>query len=145
MKKNSLILMLLAAVMMTSSCKKEKVVDARDQFVGSWSGNGNFTIPDLQINYSDVSAQTITKNSSNSNQINISDASESHVASVNGNSYTYSEYTATVEDPTLGTMVWIINGIGTINGSNILESGTVRTVIQGSTYYGTWTSNMVKQ
>ena len=143
MKKNLLFLLLVLGVTF-SSCKKDTpvVTDNRDKFVGTWNGTININIPDLLINSSENISEDYTKSSSNSNQIVI-DASQT--ANVNGNSYTYNEFTETIDDPTYGTIVFIFNGTGTINGSNIIESGTVSTVIQGQTYNGTWSSNLVIQ
>lgn len=143
MKKNLFALLLLVGVVL-SSCSKDTpaVTDARDKFVGTWSGTQRIIIPDLGLDNSDNVSEVHTKSTSNSNQI-IIDGSQT--ANVNGNSYTYNQFTVTENDPTLGTIMLIFNGNGTINGSNIIESGTLSTVIQGQTYNGTWSSNLVKQ
>ena len=135
--------MLLVLGVAFSSCKKDTpVVDVRDKFVGTWNGTQNITIPDLSINSSDFYSEVYSKSTSNTNQIIIN---SDQTASVNGNSYTYNQFTETTTDPTYGTIVFIFNGIGTINGTNIIESGTVSTIIQGQSYNGTWSGNLVKQ
>ena len=145
MKKNLLSLLLIIGVVF-SSCKKDDPVvptDPRDKFVGTWSGTYSVVIPGLGINYSDIATVAYTKSSTNANQIIID---TDQTANVNGNSYTYNQFTETQNDPTLGTVVFIFNGVGSINGTtNITESGTVSTIIQGQTYNGTWSGNMVKQ
>ena len=144
MKKILTATLLFAGILFISSCKKDTpaATDARDKFVGTWAGTQRILIPGLGVDYSDNVSEPFTKSSSNSNQI-IIDGTQT--ANVNGNSYTYDQFTITDTDPTLGTIVMIVNGTGTINGSNIIESGTLSTVIQGQTYNGTWSGNLVKQ
>ena len=144
MTKNAISILLILGVILFSSCKKDTpaATDARDKFVGTWSGTQRIVIPGLGIDNSSTVSEPYTKSTTNSNQI-IIDGTET--ANVNGNSYTYNEFTITDTDPTLGTIVMIVNGTGTINGSNIVESGTLSTVIQGQTYNGTWSGNLVKQ
>lgn len=144
MKKNLLALLLIVGVVF-SSCKKEDPVtptDARDKFVGTWNGTQTIVISGLGINSSDAVSETHAKSSTNANQIIIDG---SLIANVNGNSYTYNQFTETITDPTLGTVVFIFNGTGTINGTNIVETGTVSTIVQGQSYNGTWSTNLVKQ
>jgi hypothetical protein len=130
-----------AVALIFTSCKKEDAVDPRDKFVGNWSGNFNFSIPELSINESTTWDSPISKSGSNSNQIIV----DGNSANVNGNSYTYNQFTISEDIPNLGVVVFLFNGIGTLNGSNLNESGTVSTVIQGTTYSGTWSTNLVKQ
>lgn len=125
------------------SCTKEDIpVDQRDAFEGNYKGTANFKIPSLSVNQTDQYSIEIFKGAPNSNKITIDGI---YSASVNGNSYTYSEFTQTENNPTLGTIVFILNGTGTLIGANLTEFGTVRTVILGVTHNGTWSSNSVKQ
>ena len=143
MKKNLLSLLLVLGVLFTS-CKKDSpaVTDNRDKFVGTWNGTQRIVIPDLAVDYSqNISGEDISLSSS-SNQIVID---FSKTAIVNGNSYTYNQFTETTTDPTYGDIIIIFNGTGTINGSNIVEGGTCNTIIQGQTFNGTWSGNLVKQ
>jgi hypothetical protein len=136
---------LCATTLMFSSCKKDDpvtpAVDPRDKFVGSWSGNFSISIPNLSISESGQTVVSISKSGSNSSQIIV----DGNSANVNGNSYSYNQFTETINDPDLGDIVLLINGIGTLNGSNLNESGTVSTVIQGTTFNGTWSTSLVKQ
>lgn len=142
-----LFLMLFVGSALLFSCKKDSpttttATDARDKFVGTWSGNQTVVIPDLSINSTDLVSELITKSSSSQNQI-IIDGTQT--ANVNSNSYTYNQFTEVINDPNVGDIVLIINGTGTVNGSNIIESGVLYTIVQGVTYNGTWSSNLVKQ
>lgn len=142
-----LFLMLFLGSALLFSCKKDSpaatvATDQRDKFVGTWKGNQTINIPDLNVNNTDLVNEVFSKSSSSQNQI-IIDGTQT--ANVNNNSYTYNEFTQVVNDPSLGDIVIIVNGTGTANGSNITESGVLYTVIQGVTYNGTWSSNLVKQ
>ena len=145
MKKISLLLMMSIATLMFVSCKKESATttptDPRDKFVGNWSGTMHFTIPTLAVDQTSNETHIIIKSNTNSNQILV----DSIPANVNGNSYTYVQYTETYDDPTLGTVVYTLNGVGNLNGTNLTESGTLNMVAQGVSYPGSWSSNMVKQ
>ncbi len=145
MKKISLFLLMSIATLMFVSCKKESTpvtpTDARDKFVGNWSGTMHFIIPTLAVDQTSNETHSIIKSSTNSNQILV----DSIPANINGNSFTYVQYTETYDDPTLGTVVYTLNGVGTLNGSNLTESGTLNMVAQGISYPGSWSTNMVKQ
>jgi hypothetical protein len=130
-----------------SACKKDDPpaptpIDPRDKFVGTYVGTQNFSIPSLQINETDPITFDIVKSTTNSSRILV----DGLVATVNGNSFTYVEFTETEYDPDTQTnIVYTFNGTGTLNGSNLIQSGTVRTVAVGSIFNGTWSSNTVKQ
>ena len=142
MKKNLLSLLLVIGVLL-SSCKKDSpaVTDARDKFVGNYQGTFVFQYSGDTPN-SSTDTHTISKSTSNSNQIIIDG---DLVANVNGNSYTYVQFTQIQQDPTYGAVTITLNGVGTLNGSNLIESGTFTTIIQGTALDGTWSSNLVKQ
>ena len=146
MKKNMLFLMLFVGSALLFSCKKDSpasttATDPRDKFVGTWSGNVRIQFPSLTYDETSNDSHVITKSTLNSNQIII----DGETANVNGNSYTYVEFTQTEQDATYGTIVETYNGVGTLNGSNLIESGTVVGVVQGVSVNGTWSSNLVKQ
>jgi hypothetical protein len=125
------------------SCKKENSsVDQREAFIGTYQGTINTKIPALNLNETDQYAFDISKGASNTNQIKIDGTIN---ATVNGNSYTYTEFTITDNVPNVGAIVYILNGTGTLNGTNLIETGTLKAVIQGTSYSGTWSTNMVKQ
>jgi len=143
MKKNLLFLLLVLGVTF-SSCKKDDpvvVTDARDKFVGTWSGTTRIQFPTLSYDETTNDYHIIQKSTNNSNQILIDGRS----ANVNGNSYSYVEFVVTEQDPNLGTIVETYNGVGTLNGSNLTESGTISGVVQGVSINGTWNTNFVKQ
>jgi uncharacterized protein YdeI (BOF family) len=140
--KNSIIILFLLCLVGLVSCKKDTpVVDARDKFVGSYQGTFQFQYSGDTPN-SSTDTHTISKSTSNSNQIIIDG---DIVANVNGNSYTYVQFTEIQQDPTYGAVSITLNGVGTLNGSNLTESGTFTTIIQGTALDGTWSSNLVKQ
>ena len=139
---------LLVAFMLISivSCKKEDTktpIDEREKFVGTYKGNTNITIPDPDIDINETFPNTfsITKSSTNPKQLIV----DGEIANVSGSSFTFNEFTYTEEDPDLGTVIYIFNGIGSLSGSNLVQSGTVKAIIEGITYNGTWSSNSVKQ
>ena len=145
MKKVSLLFSLAVASLIFVSCKKEDApstpVDARDKFVGTWIGSYRTQIPTLSVDETSNDTTLITKSTTNSNQILV----DSLPANVSGNSYTYVQYSETFEDPTVGTVVYTLNGNGTLSGSNLVETGTLNFLVQGTSYPGTWSSNLVKQ
>lgn len=148
MKKNMLFLILFAGSALLFSCKKDSpatstATDARDKFVGTWSGSHNERVPDLSIDETSQSSFTIVKHPINSNQIIIDDT---QIANVNGNSYTYVQFNITETDPSTGLdILATYNGTGTLNGTNLVESGTMSILSVGTTFNGTWSSNLVKQ
>lgn len=123
-----------------SSCTKEKIIDLRDDFVGQYKGTSSFSLPVLSMNSTDNVNFSITKSSSNSSQIII----DNQIANVSSNTYTYVEFTETINNPTYGTVVMIFNGKGTYLGGTIYENGTVKVVIAGTTFTGTWSSKSTK-
>ena len=142
MKKNLFAILLLVGVVLTS-CSKDTpaVTDARDKFVGDFQGTFQYQFTGSP-SQSSTNTHTITKSSTNSNQI-IIDGTQ--VANVNGNSYTYVQFTEVQQDPTYGAVTITFNGVGTLNGSNLNESGTISMIVQGTQLDGSWSSNMVKQ
>jgi hypothetical protein len=145
MKRFYFLQTLIFAALFFVSCKKDDApttpVDARDKFVGTWIGTYRTQFPALSIDETTNDTTTIIKSTTNASQILVDDL----VANVNGNSYTYVQYTETFEDPTIGTVVYTMNGNGTLTGSNLVQSGTLSLVAQGTTYPGSWSSNLVKQ
>ena len=145
MKKISLLLSLAVASLIFVSCKKDDApstpVDARDKFVGTWIGTYLTQIPSLSVADTTSDTTVIIKSTTNSNQILI----DSLPANVNGSSYTYVQYSETFEDPTVGTVVYTLNGSGTLSGSNLVETGTLNFLVQGTSIPGTWSSNLIKQ
>lgn len=146
MKKiNFLAIAILAILSLTiSSCKKDIVADVRDKFVGAYQGTQivQFTVSGQSSSSSSTSSMTIDKSSSNSNQIIING---NELGNVNSNSYTYVEFTKVGQDATYGAIPITFNGVGTLNGSNLIVSGTCTAIIQGIVVDGTWSYNAVKQ
>lgn len=125
------------------SCTKESIpVDPRDAFEGYYKGDFNITIPSLAINETETIDFYIEKGSS-SNTILI-ELINGEKATVSGSSFVYDQFSITENNPT-GTVVFILNGTGTLTGTRLTQSGTIKTVIQGTTYSGTWSSSSVKQ
>ncbi len=88
--------------------------------------NINLVVPGLDANTSKAETLTITKGTSDSKQIILNQTGTTVVptANINGNTYTYDEYTIT---STLnnGTVSMKLNGTCNINGNVLTESGTV--------------------
>jgi len=103
-----------------SSCKKEK--DVRDDYVGSYRTNWEYTYNAQK--YTGTYTLTITKSATNANDIilgNIDGWGESARATVNGNAFTIPQQT--ILD--VG-----VSGSGTLNG-NVLSFSTQETLTGG--------------
>jgi len=144
--KNITLISIVIIVLM-AGCKKDETsppVDARDKYVGVWKGNTTLSIPALDFSETIEGTQTISLSSTNSQRILITSSGEVMYADMNGNSYVYQEYTIT--DAYEGeTWVEQYNGTGTLNGTTLTETGTVKISYMGETYNGTWTCTMTKQ
>lgn len=134
---------MLLFLSITFACSKKETPppDPRDAFIGNYKGTLTLRVPALSSNQtSQISSYPITKVSSSTNQVLVND----RTATVNGNSYTYNQFSGAV-NTTAGTVVAIFNGNGTLNGTNLNESGTFTMVVQGVSYSGTWSTSLVKQ
>jgi archaellin len=125
------------------SCKKDEGID-RDQFIGTWKGTLNYSIPSYGTFIPRDLTITITSGSG-SNNINISQAyvTTSLTAVVSGNTYTYNEYTITSTSGDGQTMVY--NGQGSMSNNTLIENGTVVLKSGVNTYPGTWNTVLTKQ
>ena len=143
MKNFKLFISAFLLITLITSCKKEET-DDRDKFIGTWKGTVNMTVSGLGINSSDPSTQIITKGTVNPKQIIFTEAGQTSTANVNGNAYTYDEYTQTetVEGQTVSVKV---TGNGSINGNVLTESGTIKVYLLGQEYPGSWSSTLNKQ
>ena len=143
MKNFKLFISAFLLITLITSCKKE-VTDDRDKFIGTWKGTVNMTVSGLGINSSDPSTQIVTKGTVNLKQIIFTEAGQTSTANVNGNAYTYDEYTQTetVEGKTVSVKV---TGNGSINGNVLTESGTIKVYVLGQEYPGSWSSTLNKQ
>ena len=145
MKNFKLFISAFLLITLITSCKKEET-DDRDKFIGTWKGTVNMTVSGLGINSSDPSTQIITKGTVNPKQIIFTEVGETvgSIANVNGNAYTYDEYTYT-ETVQGQTVSMKFNGNGSINGNAITESGTLKVYLLGQEYPGSWSSTLNKQ
>jgi hypothetical protein len=128
------------------SCTKE-TIDDRDKFIGTWTGTVNSIIPALSSNTNNATSMVIAKGTGNAKQITLSNAgtnTTAFTANVNGNKYTYDEYTASATDQGI-TVTAKFNGTGTLIGNTLTESGTIIYTISGQTISGTWSSTLTKQ
>jgi len=143
MKNFKLFISAFLLITLITSCKKEET-DDRDKFIGTWKGTVNMTVSGLGINSSDPSTQIITKGTVNPKQIIFTEAGQTSTANINGNAYTYDEYTQTetVEGQTVSVKV---TGNGSINGNVLTESGTIKVYVLGQEYPGSWSSTLNKQ
>jgi hypothetical protein len=142
MEKNLFALLLLVGVVF-ASCSKETPVDARDKFVGTWTGSSNAYEMGTLV-YTGSSTYTITKVASSTNKIYINDIANGVIncpATVNGSTYTISNFT--ISD---GDYSFLVNGNGTLNGNSINESGTQKetNLSTGEILNYTYTTNVSK-
>lgn len=143
MKKS--LLFLSAIMVLMTSCKKdeEDKVDARDQFVGTYSGALTINIPEQQSTDVLNGVIIITK-SSEASKIVITDGTQIRKAVVNGSKYEYEKFTKTViVEGTTITME--LTGSGTIEDGKITESGPMTITFLDKSYTGTWSSAYTKQ
>jgi len=131
MKNFKLFIGAFLLIVLITSCKKEET-DDRDKFIGTWKGTVNVTVSGMGVNSSDPSTQIITKGTVNPKQIIFTEVGETvgATANVNGNAYTYDEYTYT-ETVQGQTVSMKFTGNGSINGNVITESGTVKVYLLG--------------
>jgi hypothetical protein len=142
MKKQYLLPVLFLFVLSSFYGCKKTTIDPREKFLGKYTGTISVSIPTLiPTPLTQAYEPTITKSTTNPNEILI----DGNAATVVGNTYIYDEFTETGDVPQLGTAVATFNGSGVLNGNSLSESGTVKVIIQGMTYNGTWTSTAVKQ
>ena len=120
------------------SCN-EKASDERDKFVGTWTGYLCFA----RIGTEYFTTVIITKSTSNPAQIILTQQggnNDTRIGTVNGNSYVYQNFTAS-----LG-IAGNYTGSGSINGNIITESGLITS--DGAPYQGNlgdWSRNLNKQ
>jgi hypothetical protein len=140
MKKNLFALLLLVGVVF-SSCSKDTpaVTDARDKFVGTWSGTVNVYDMGTLVGTTTTS-YTVTKDATSSDRILFNDNGAVNSAIVNGSSYSTSY---TQGDASFSTLC---NGSGVLNGNSIIENGTytVTDLSTGDVADLTYTLNLSK-
>jgi len=135
----------MVSIALFSSCAKEEI-DERDKFCGDWKGTYVMSAPSVDYYETVTEEFTIQKKSGSNNEIEIlqGEGSPNITATVNGNSFTYNEYTVT-ESVEGETVTLVINGGAQINGSVMNETGIFTLHIFGESYSGTWSSTMNKQ
>lgn len=131
----------LFLIFLFAACSKEAQTDDREKFVGTWDATITVSMPSVGLNESDQYTLDISKSTENEKKIIV----DTYSANVSGSSYTYDQFTETYTDPTFGPVTFIFNGTGSISGSTINESGTLKTTIQGVQYNGTWTRTLKKK
>jgi|WetSurMetagenome_2_1015567.scaffolds.fasta_scaffold337275_2 hypothetical protein len=134
----AILYVLLLSVISLNSCKKESS-DQRDKFVGTWTGNLYFSRIGQEFSVTEI----ISKSATNSAQIIFTEQGSSSaplIATINGDSYIYQNYTTSI-----GVSGNYAGG-GSINGNVLTESGTITS--DGSPFQGnlgTWGRILNKQ
>ncbi|MCF8332663.1 MAG: hypothetical protein K9I47_00820 [Bacteroidales bacterium] len=140
MKKLNLLLPLLVIALLSTSCDDGDDKDERDKFIGTWKGTRNLKVPEWDYEESNSVTYEIEKNPGTEDGIIVAGAE----AYVNGNSYTYEDFTQTESSD--GTTITIeFSGGGSIDGSVIDETGTVVFYAEGEEFNGSWSSTLNKQ
>jgi hypothetical protein len=132
MKKAILIVGTLLFITILNSCKEE--LDDRDKFVGTWTGNMCFARSGTEYSTTEI----IIKSKTNSAQIVFTNSGR--IATVNGNSYVYQDFTAT------RVISGNYSGIGSIDANIITESGLITS--DNSWYQGDlgdWSRHLTRQ
>lgn len=136
-------ILMLTILLFTVSCKKNDETDPRDQFIGNYTTNELFSLPDLNI-YDSYSGTCIISKSAEADKIVItSEDGTTMTAKVSGNAYVYDKYIDSVTENGI-TMITEVTGSGTINGIIIQEAGIYKISANGETYTGTWSNTMTK-
>lgn len=133
MKKVILIISTLLLIAIINSCK-EREQDERDKFVGTWTGNMCFARSGTEYSTTEI----ITKSKINSAQIMFTNSGR--IATVNGNSYVYQDFTAS------NVISGTYSGTGTLDGNIITESGLITS--DNSWYQGDlgdWSRHLARQ
>lgn len=132
MKKVILIVCTLSLITIINSCKREQ--DERDKFVGTWTGNMCFARSGTEYSTTEI----IIKSTTNTSQIIFKNSGR--IATTNGNSYVYQDFTAS--DVISGTY----SGTGSIDGNIITEFGLITS--DNSWYQGDlgdWSRHLTRQ
>ena len=137
---NKIFFVLMVSLAVLQSCE-EKEKDPRDKYVGTWRGLYTVKLDALGVNESDSVTVIIEKDTTNVNQILI----DNQEATVNGDTYTYKEVSESDIDPVLGPLKVTINGAGTLNGTSITESGTIKLETAGLSFTGNWSQSLQKK
>jgi hypothetical protein len=131
-------------IILISSCKKEP--EDRDKFIGTWHGVINLEIPGWYFNSAIQSMQIITKGMDTPKQMIITELGDTAKAYVNGNKYSFSDYTRTGDLD--GQPISLkLTGSGTIyNNVNVVtEVGTLNAYFLEQEYTGKWSCIRYRQ
>lgn len=139
MRKFNYLLALLLFAFLSTSCEKEDK-DERDKFVGTWKGTLTMKIPALDFEETQSANYEIEKVEGTEDKLNVGGQD----AFVNGNSYTYEDFSETMNSDGT-TMTMEFTGGGSLDGSVITESGSVTIYAYGDQVSGSWSSTLNKQ
>lgn len=128
-----------------SACQqKTEDTDAREQYLGTWTGTVTIIVPSQSINRTDVDKEVVTKTANRRNKITLTsqpDTTGYITTTVNGSSITFDP--VAVED---GIENGIRGGTGTINGKTLTASGTLKYLSrEGTPHDGTWSATWSKE
>ena len=136
----------LFAVMLLISCEKEKEIDPREAYLGTWTGTETQVYPQLGTSETYDVTFMITKGTV-SNEINIINAEAyefSYTASVSNQTHTYREfhYNSIQEGINVN---YQLTGAGNIAGKQINENGNLLVTIDGANFNGLWYRTLTKK
>lgn len=139
MKKQNLLIALIMLFFLSTSCEKEDK-DERDKFVGTWKGTFTTKIPEMDYENTQAVEYEIEKVEGTEDKLIVGGQD----AFVNGNTYTYEDFTET-QNSDGTTMTMEVTGGGSLEGSVISESGTLTINAYGEQLNGSWSSTLNKQ
>jgi hypothetical protein len=136
---------LFIASLLLISCTKEIPPEDHDRFIGTWYGKFKWAIPGIQLSR-EVPSIEIIKKTDDPNLILFFRENESPTAKIDGNSYTYIEYT-TYDTINRIEIAMTITGMGSISDdfTVIQESGEITAIANGHNCTGTWSCTRYKQ
>ena len=143
--KTSLIFPLFA-VMLLISCEKEKEIDPREAYLGTWTGTETQVYPQLGTSETYDVTFMITKGTV-SNEINIINAEAyefSYTASVSNQTHTYREFHYNSIQEGINVH-YQLTGAGNIAGKQINENGNLLVTIDGAYFNGLWYRTLTKK
>jgi hypothetical protein len=142
----SIVLLVLAIPFAFLSCKKDDSSgDARNKYIGIWSGTQHIVFPDFPLNETYNVHYRIT-NGPEARQImlfDLEDPSVVYTAKVSNSIHVYDTYYFTTSIS--GILITIAqSGTGQISGNTITESGGLVYTSNGYTRLGTWSQSLTR-
>lgn len=141
MKTNITLIAIMLMVILMAGCEKEPA-DYRDQFIGKWRGQWEYTTPYYHQDHLYAYRHFIYGFSDTEMSVNTNWRDQ--VVDVFGDSYTFQPF-GIAGYTTCGTVImFTLSGSGWIDGDTLRESGFITFNDNNQHYTGTWKAWLVK-